>query len=69
LTLPLSPSFGAIVAVKDFAQTFATNNATIARNGEKIDGVAADKVLNVNGQAVELTYSGAAQGWLTTTKV
>lgn len=68
-TLPVAPSFGEIVALKDYAQTFATNNCTIARNGKKIDGVAADKVLNVNGQAVELTFSGDAQGWLTTTKV
>lgn len=69
ITLPASPSFGETVAIKDYAQTFATNNCTIARNGEEIDGVAANKVLNVNGQAVELTYSGSDQGWLTTAKV
>src|SRR6056300_747586 len=32
VTLPASPSGGDIVSVKDYAQTFATNNCTIARN-------------------------------------
>jgi hypothetical protein len=69
MSLPSAPSFGEIVAIKDYAKTFAINNCTIDRNGEKIDGVAADLVLNVNGQAIELTFSGAAQGLLTTSKV
>lgn len=69
MTLPATPAFNEVVSVKDYSGTFGTNNCTIARNGELIDGAAADKVLNTNGQAVELTYSGATYGWLTTTKV
>ena len=45
-------SAGAIVAVADYTRTFLSNNLTISPNGsEKIGGVAADAVLNVDGQS------------------
>ena len=40
VTLPASPSVGDIVAIKDYANTFDTNNLTIARNGSNISGEA-----------------------------
>jgi hypothetical protein len=36
VTLPASPSAGDIVAIKDYAGTWDTNNVTIGRNGSKI---------------------------------
>ena len=39
ITLPASPSAGDIVAFKDYANTWDTNNVTLARNGSKINGV------------------------------
>ena len=63
ITLPTSPSAGDIVAVRDYAQTFATNNLTIGRNGQPIDGLTLDLTLNTKGAAVTLVYVDGTQGW------
>jgi len=63
ITLPTSPSAGDIVAVRDYAQTFATNNLTIGRNGQPIDGQTFDLILNTNGQSATLVYVDGTQGW------
>ena len=63
MTLPSSPSAGDIVAFKDYANTFDTNNLTIARNGSNISGEAADAVISVEGQAVTLVYGDSTKGW------
>ena len=63
ITLPTSPSAGDIVAVRDYANTFATNNLTIGRNGQPIDGQTFDLVLDTNGQAITLVYVDGTQGW------
>jgi len=65
LTLPASPTVGQFVEFADQKQCFATYNVTVARNGSKIIGAAADLVLNVNNAVVRLIYSGdATQGWI-----
>jgi hypothetical protein len=64
MTLPSSPSAGAIVAFKDYANTFDTNNLTIGRNSSKIAGETADAVITVEGQAVTMVYSDDTKGWL-----
>src|SRR5210317_520230 len=66
VTLPASPSAGDIVAVKDYAKTFDTNNVTLARNGSNIGGEAIDATLSTEGLAVTLVYVDATQGWLVT---
>ena len=66
VTLPASPSAGAVVAVKDYANTFDTNNVTLARNGSNIGGTAADSVLKIEGLAVTLIFIDATKGWLVT---
>jgi hypothetical protein len=43
VTLPSSPSAGAVVGIADYANTFATNNLTLARNGSNIAGTASYK--------------------------
>jgi len=63
LTLPASPSAGDIVAFKDYAGTFATNNLTIARNGSNLDGSASDKAIDTNHTSMSLVYVDATQGW------
>ena len=56
-------SVGAIVAVKDYAQSFDSNNCTIAANGsEKIENLTTDLVLNTEGIAVTLVYADATRG-------
>jgi hypothetical protein len=66
VTLPSSPSAGAIVAVSDYANTFATNNLTIARNGSNIGGAAVNSILITNGIAVTFVYVDSTQGWIVT---
>jgi hypothetical protein len=63
VTLPASPSVGDIVSVKDYASTFNTNNCTIGRNSQPIEGETFDKVLDTNGIAITAVYGDATKGW------
>jgi len=64
MTLPASPSAGDIVSFKDYANTFDTNNLTIARNGSPIGSGTTDAVISVEGQSGTLIYVDGTQGWL-----
>ena len=58
LTLPANPSNGDAVDIFDFAETFDSNNLTIARNGSKIESLTEDLVCNVEGAYFTLIYTG-----------
>lgn len=58
ITLPASPVVGTQVIVGDAANTWATNNLTLARNGSTIEGLAEDLVCDITGVSVQLIYSG-----------
>jgi hypothetical protein len=64
LTLPGSPSQGDEVSFIDYAGTFDTNNLTIGRNGNPIQGAAADLTVSVERAANTLVYVDGTQGWL-----
>jgi hypothetical protein len=66
ITLPSSPSAGAVVGIADYANTFATNNITVDRNGSNIGGVAANATLSTNGVSITFVYVDATQGWIVT---
>jgi hypothetical protein len=58
-------SAGAIVAVSDYARNFSAYNLTVSPNGsEKIGGVAADAILNIDGQAATFVYVDGTKGWI-----
>jgi hypothetical protein len=63
-TLPATPTVGAIVAFKDYANTFDTNNLTIGRNGSNIQGAAIDSIQSVEGQSITLIYVDSTKGWV-----
>ena len=63
-TLPASPSAGDIVAFKDYAQTFATNNLTVGRNSSNIEGAASDITLDGNAESITLVYVDGTKGWV-----
>lgn len=63
VTLPASPVVGDEVVVIDARGTFATNNLTVARNGEPINTGTSDLILSTNGQAITLVYVDATRGW------
>ena len=64
VTLPANPSVGDIVAIKDWSSTAATNNITIGRNGQEIEGNTQDGIINVHGDAQTLVFSGTSRGWM-----
>ena len=58
---------GAVVAVKDYANTFDTNAVTLNLNGsDKAGGAAVNPVLSTEGIAVTLVFIDSTQGWLVT---
>ena len=63
LTLPASPSVGADIAIFDASGSAATNNITVNSNSGKINGSVQDLILDANGAAVVLTYTGSTYGW------
>jgi hypothetical protein len=63
LTLPASPSVGDEIYVFDASGTAATYNITIARNGSLINANAGNLIIDTNGAAASLTYTGATYGW------
>ena len=63
ITLPASPTIGDEIRFVDVANTFDTNNLTVGRNSEKIDGATADLTVATEGAAFALVYSGSSFGW------
>ena len=66
INLPSSPSFGDIVAIKDYANTFDSNSVTVGRGGSKIGGECIDAKLTTEGQTVTLVYVDGTKGWINT---
>jgi len=67
ITLPISsgpPSLGDFVRVLDATGNAATNNITVARNGNNIQGSAADLTIATNRAAIGLVYVNATEGWV-----
>jgi hypothetical protein len=63
VTLPASPTAGDVVAFKDYASQWNTNNVTLCNNGNKINGVCATVSLSTQNQSVSLIYVDATKGW------
>ena len=63
VTLPAG-SAGSIVSLKDYANTWDTNNVTVTPNGtDKINGVNANATLSTEDQSVTLVYVDSTKGW------
>ena len=63
VTLPSSAVAGNTIQIVDYAGTAATNNITIAGNGNNVNGKS-NFYLFQNREAVNVTYIDATQGWL-----
>jgi len=68
VTLPATPSAGDIVAFKDYAFTFATNNLTVDGNGSPIGGATGTilPTYSTNGTSKTFIYVDGTKGWLVT---
>ena len=62
-TLPASPSLGDEVRFLDATGSAGTNNITVGRNSQKINGNAADLTVSTNSAAFSLVYYNATYGW------
>tara|TARA_R110002050_G_scaffold245100_1_gene382665 strand:+ start:93 stop:803 length:711 start_codon:yes stop_codon:yes gene_type:complete len=69
ITLPASPAVGNEVHFIDSKLSFNSNNLTIGRNSQPINGATSDLVVNENGESFTLVYANAAKGWVYKTKV
>lgn len=65
LTPPATPAQGTKFKVTDASGSCGTNNLTIVSGGTKIDGVAADFVVDIDKASVEFTYD-TTNGWVIT---
>lgn len=63
LTLPVSPTLGQEIVIFDATGTAGTNNITIARNGNNINSVADNAIIDVDKAAAVLIYTGSSIGW------
>ena len=67
ITLPISsgpPALGDFVRIMDATGNAATNNITVARNGNNIQGAAADLTIATARAAIGLVYVNATEGWV-----
>jgi len=64
INLPASPSLGDEVSIIDASGTADTNNITVGRNSENIQGSAADLTISTERAAFTLVYFNSTQGWL-----
>jgi hypothetical protein len=64
VTLPASPSLGDEVSIVDASGTADTNNITVGRNSENIQGTAADLTISTERAGFTLVYFNSTQGWL-----
>lgn len=58
VTLPASPATGDVVIVSDAGGVFASYNLTVGRNGNTIDDLSEDLVLDLNDVSVQFIYDG-----------
>ena len=64
ITLPSSPSIGDEVSIVDYAGTFDSNNLTVGRNSQKIQGASADLTVATERAGFTLAFTDGTQGWL-----
>ena len=57
---------GDVVQIYDIEGQAASNNITVGRNSNKIQGAAEDLTINVANAVITLTYTNATYGWVIT---
>jgi len=65
ITLPAAPVLGHKVLISDLSNNSSTNNITVGRNSEKIDGAEENFTIDINNGSVEFIYTNTTYGWRT----
>lgn len=63
LTLPSSASVGDTIEIYDAEGEAGTNNITVSRNSNLINGLEEDAIIDVDQSISLLIYTGATIGW------
>ena len=58
INLPASPVTGEQYYIADHSGTWGTNNLTVGRNGNTINGLAENLILDISGVSVQFIYNG-----------
>jgi hypothetical protein len=66
VALPSAPVIGDKVGIIDGTGNASTNNITIARNGNKIQGLSENMTVAKSRAAFELVFYNTNNGWLLT---
>ena len=64
ITLPATPTFGDEIRIIDGTGNASTNNITLLRNGNNIQGSADNLIIDIDRAAIGLVYYNATQGWI-----
>lgn len=64
ITLPAAPLTNDVIQIIDVGQVASTNKITVARNGQKINGLNEDLTIDLSGSVTSLIYTGATWGWV-----
>jgi hypothetical protein len=59
LTLPTTPATNEAITFADKFNTWDTNNLTIARNGNTINGLSENLICDIQGANITLIYNGS----------
>lgn len=63
LTLPSTAILGNEIVIIDATGSAGTNNITISRNDNLINGLSQDAIIDVNQDITTLIYTGSTLGW------
>ena len=63
ITLPIAPIIGFEIDVKDSDKNFFNASVTLNRNGELIEGLAEDLILDLNSVYIRMIFRGGGFGW------
>lgn len=58
-TLPATPAASDSIRIVDSAGTFATNNLTLLRNGQTVEGATTDLICDVNKVEFRVVFNGS----------
>jgi hypothetical protein len=63
LTLPELPAVNDQIEIFDASGNASTYNITVSRNGNKINGITGNLIIDTTGAWMTLTYTGSTYGW------